>query len=146
MTYIHVYVQLSSLARAPSQGYRFQCRRSRSSPTSPARSPEGQVPAAGVQRSLRWFVELEGRPVSEPDGNGYYPLQWAALNNYPYVAQYIIDVNCFDLGGFLRWKIESICLVWWWWLFLGEAADVRLAGTVCVCDVNFRTWCWFALS
>ncbi|XP_020100365.1 probable protein S-acyltransferase 23 isoform X3 [Ananas comosus] len=58
--------------------------------------------AYGDFEKLRGFVEREGHSLSKPDGNGYYALQWAALNNYPDIAHYIIehggDVNAVDLG------------------------------------------------
>ncbi|KAJ8764781.1 hypothetical protein K2173_009182 [Erythroxylum novogranatense] len=47
--------------------------------------------AHGDFEKLRKFVEEDDASVSVPDGNGYYALQWAALNNFPDVAQYIID-------------------------------------------------------
>lgn len=49
--------------------------------------------AYGDLNSLKRFVEHNGSSVSLPDANGYYPLQWAALNNSLHVAQYIIEVN-----------------------------------------------------
>lgn len=49
--------------------------------------------AYGDLEKLRWFVEKEGHSVSKPDANGYYPLQWAALNNYTDIAYYIIEVS-----------------------------------------------------
>ncbi|KAM3292227.1 hypothetical protein ACQJBY_036234 [Aegilops geniculata] len=58
--------------------------------------------AYGDLERLRRFVELDGGGASlaVPDGNGYHALQWAALNNYPHVALYIIehggDVNAED--------------------------------------------------
>ncbi|RZC49177.1 hypothetical protein C5167_017602 [Papaver somniferum] len=56
--------------------------------------------AYGDLEKLRKFVGKDGCSVSTPDGNGYYPLQWAALNNIPEVTQYIIqhggDVNAVD--------------------------------------------------
>ncbi|KAJ1697037.1 hypothetical protein LUZ63_005549 [Rhynchospora breviuscula] len=59
--------------------------------------------AYGDFEKLREFVEKDGSSLSKPDGNGYYALQWAALNNFPGIAQYIIenggDVNSADLGG-----------------------------------------------
>lgn len=51
--------------------------------------------AYGDLPKLRKFVEEDGVSLSQPDGNGYYPLQWASLNNFADVAQYIIEV-CFD--------------------------------------------------
>lgn len=56
--------------------------------------------AYGDLDRLRKFVEEDGASVSDTDANGYYPLQWAALNNFPHVAQYIVerggDVNAAD--------------------------------------------------
>ncbi|XP_027368906.1 protein S-acyltransferase 24 isoform X2 [Abrus precatorius] len=56
--------------------------------------------AYGDLEKLQRLVEQEGCPVSEPDGLGYYALQWAALNNRTAAAQYIIehggDVNATD--------------------------------------------------
>ncbi|KZV17783.1 putative protein S-acyltransferase 23-like [Dorcoceras hygrometricum] len=40
---------------------------------------------------LRKFVENDRLSVSQPDANGYYPLQWAALNNFADIVQYIIE-------------------------------------------------------
>lgn len=48
--------------------------------------------AYGDFEKLRNFVENDGVSVSHPDGNGYYPLQWAALNNFADICQYIIEV------------------------------------------------------
>lgn len=48
--------------------------------------------AYGDYEKLRKFVENDGVSVSHPDGNGYYPLQWAALNNFGVICQYIIEV------------------------------------------------------
>ncbi|KAG1366705.1 putative protein S-acyltransferase 23 [Cocos nucifera] len=56
--------------------------------------------AYGDLEKLRSFVERYGQSVASPDGNGYYSLQWAALNNYADIAEYIIehggDVNAAD--------------------------------------------------
>ncbi|VVB17070.1 unnamed protein product [Arabis nemorensis] len=41
---------------------------------------------------LHRLVECEGCSVSEPDGLGYYALQWSALNNRTAVAHYIVEV------------------------------------------------------
>jgi palmitoyltransferase ZDHHC13/17 len=49
--------------------------------------------AYGDFEKLREFVEKGGSSLSKPDGNGYYALQWAALNNFPGIAQYIIEVS-----------------------------------------------------
>ncbi|XP_015892573.1 probable protein S-acyltransferase 23 isoform X2 [Ziziphus jujuba] len=65
--------------------------------------------AYGDFQKLRKFVEEDGASVSEPNVNGYYPLQWAALNNFPDITQYIIehggDVNAADgrLQTALHW-------------------------------------------
>lgn len=48
--------------------------------------------AYGDFSKLRKFVEEDGVSVLTPDGNGYYALQWASLNNFPDIAQYIIEV------------------------------------------------------
>ena len=40
-----------------------------------------------------------GASLAAPDGNGYHALQWAALNNYPHVALYIIEVRLILLAG-----------------------------------------------
>ncbi|XP_015879572.2 protein S-acyltransferase 24 [Ziziphus jujuba] len=59
--------------------------------------------AYGDLEKLHRLVESEGCSVSEPDGLGYYALQWAALNNRTAAAQYIIehggDVNATDHTG-----------------------------------------------
>ncbi|XP_010520556.1 PREDICTED: protein S-acyltransferase 24-like isoform X1 [Tarenaya hassleriana] len=59
--------------------------------------------AYGDLEKLHRLVECEGCSLSEPDGLGYYALQWAALNNRTAVAQYIIehggDVNATDHTG-----------------------------------------------
>ncbi|KAK6944434.1 Palmitoyltransferase, DHHC domain [Dillenia turbinata] len=59
--------------------------------------------AYGDMEKLQRLVESEGCSVSEPDGLGYFALQWAALNNRTAAAQYIIehggDVNAADHTG-----------------------------------------------
>ncbi|KAK8937072.1 S-acyltransferase TIP1 [Platanthera zijinensis] len=59
--------------------------------------------AYGDLEKLQRLVESEGCSVTEPDGGGYYALQWAALNNRTASAQYIIehggDVNALDNTG-----------------------------------------------
>ncbi|OIW18604.1 hypothetical protein TanjilG_13356 [Lupinus angustifolius] len=59
--------------------------------------------AYGDLEKLHRLVEQEGCTVTEPDGLGYYALQWAALNNRTAAAQYIIehggDVNAADHTG-----------------------------------------------
>lgn len=55
--------------------------------------------AYGDMEKLQRLVEFDGCSVSEPDGLGYYALQWAALNNRTAAAQYIIEVSvCFVYG------------------------------------------------
>ncbi|KAK4438041.1 putative protein S-acyltransferase 23 [Sesamum alatum] len=59
--------------------------------------------AYGDFDKLRKFVEHDGVSLSQSDGNGYYPLQWAALNNFADIVQYIIEhggeVNAKDHAG-----------------------------------------------
>ncbi|XVF68144.1 hypothetical protein PTKIN_Ptkin10aG0180100 [Pterospermum kingtungense] len=56
--------------------------------------------AYGDFDKLRKFVEEDGASLITPDVNGYYALQWAALNNFSDIAQYIIEhggnVNAID--------------------------------------------------
>ncbi|XWS62512.1 hypothetical protein CRYUN_Cryun06bG0017500 [Craigia yunnanensis] len=77
--------------------------------------------AYGNFDKLRKFVEEDGASLITPDGNGYYALQWAALNNFSDIAQYIIDhggnVNAID-------KNKQTALHW---------AAVR--GSIAVADV-----------
>ncbi|XP_071721698.1 probable protein S-acyltransferase 23 [Rutidosis leptorrhynchoides] len=47
--------------------------------------------AYGDLEKLKQFVELDGVSLSIPDANGYFALQWASLNNFPHVVQYIIE-------------------------------------------------------
>ena len=69
--------------------------------------------AYGDFEKLRKFVEEDGASLTNPDANGYYALQWAALNNFPDIAQYIIEV--FFPNGFLRkcWIINGIIFPKW---------------------------------
>ncbi|URD92010.1 DHHC palmitoyltransferase [Musa troglodytarum] len=59
--------------------------------------------AYGDLEKLQRLVDADGCSVSEPDGAGYYALQWAALNNRTAAALYIIehggDVNATDNTG-----------------------------------------------
>ncbi|XP_023511407.1 probable protein S-acyltransferase 23 [Cucurbita pepo subsp. pepo] len=65
--------------------------------------------AYGDFQKVRSFVEEHGASVLVPDSNGYYALQWAALNNFPDIVQYIIehgaDVNSCD-------KLQQTALHW----------------------------------
>lgn len=78
---------------------------SNNTPQTPTESPPAitdvfSASAYGDLNRLKRFVEHNGSSVSLPDANGYYALQWAALNNSLHVAQYIIehggDVNAAD--------------------------------------------------
>ncbi|XP_073004401.1 protein S-acyltransferase 24-like isoform X1 [Typha latifolia] len=59
--------------------------------------------AYGDVEKLQRLVEVEGCSLADPDGIGYYALQWAALNNRTAALQYIIenggDVNAADNTG-----------------------------------------------
>ncbi|XP_024631328.1 protein S-acyltransferase 24 [Medicago truncatula] len=72
--------------------------------------------AYGDLEKLRRLVEQEGCLVTEPDGLGYYVIQWAALNNHTAVAQYIIDhggdINATDRNGqtALHWSAVRGCI------------------------------------
>ncbi|XP_038888969.1 probable protein S-acyltransferase 23 isoform X1 [Benincasa hispida] len=65
--------------------------------------------AYGDFQKVRSFVEEHGASILVPDSNGYYALQWAALNNFPDIVQYIIehgaDVNSCD-------KLQQTALHW----------------------------------
>ncbi|KAK8962953.1 putative S-acyltransferase [Platanthera guangdongensis] len=88
--------------------------------------------AYGDLEKLRGFVEKDGHSLSNPDGNGYYVLQWAALNNYTDVAQYIIehggDVNAVD-------HTQQTALHW---------AAVR--GSIAVADLLLQGGAWMELA
>ncbi|GJW17375.1 probable protein S-acyltransferase 23 [Tanacetum coccineum] len=49
--------------------------------------------AYGDLAKLRSFVEKEGGSslLTQQDGNGFYPLQWAALNNFPDAVHYVLQ-------------------------------------------------------
>ncbi|XP_078436060.1 putative protein S-acyltransferase 23 isoform X2 [Wolffia australiana] len=47
--------------------------------------------AYGDLPKLRKFVEEDKASLANPDGNGYYALQWAALNNFADVVLYIVE-------------------------------------------------------
>ncbi|XP_010517465.1 PREDICTED: probable protein S-acyltransferase 23 isoform X2 [Camelina sativa] len=71
-----------------------------SPPESPTITDVFSASAYGDLHQLKRFVEQDGSSVSIPDPNGYYALQWAALNNSLHVARYIMehggDVNSAD--------------------------------------------------
>ncbi|RWR74047.1 S-acyltransferase 23 [Cinnamomum micranthum f. kanehirae] len=91
--------------------------------------------AYGSLPKLRKFVEVDGFPLSKPDGNGYYALQWAALNNYSDITQYIIErggeVNAID-------NSQQTALHWAAVRGSVAAADVLLqnGARIEVADVN----------
>lgn len=60
-------------------------------PNEPAIIDVYSASAYGDFDKLRKFVEVDGISVYQPDGNGYYALQWAALNNFADIVQYIIE-------------------------------------------------------
>ncbi|XP_016486204.1 putative protein S-acyltransferase 23 isoform X2 [Nicotiana tabacum] len=72
-------------------------------PNEPAIIDVYSAAAYGDFDKLRKFVEIDGVSVYQPDGNGYYALQWAALNNFVDIVQYIIEhggnVHAFDNAG-----------------------------------------------
>ncbi|XP_031382603.1 probable protein S-acyltransferase 23 isoform X1 [Punica granatum] len=47
--------------------------------------------AYGDLEKLRKFVEGDGASLSSPHENGYHAIQWAALNNFPEIVQYIVE-------------------------------------------------------
>lgn len=105
-----------------------------------AQDPPGEAAAAaavvdvfsasayGDLEQLRRFVEQGGASLSTPDAHGYYALQWAALNNFADVVQYIIEnggnVNATD-------NLKQTALHW---------AAVR--GSVAVADVLLQNGAW----
>lgn len=64
-------------------------------PNQPAVIDVYSASAYGDFDKLRKFVEVDGLSVYQPDGNGYFALQWAALNNFTDIVQYIIEVLLF---------------------------------------------------
>ncbi|GAB2268064.1 hypothetical protein Dimus_003039 [Dionaea muscipula] len=80
-----------------------------SSPTAVTITDVYAASAYGDFEKLRKFVEGEGTSLSIPDSNGYYAIQWAALNGFAAIVQYIIerggDVNAVDksLQTALHW-------------------------------------------
>lgn len=71
-------------------------------PNEPAIIDVYSAAAYGDFDKLRKFVEIDGVSVYQPDGNGYYALQWAALNNFVDIVQYIIEVLSFVFFFILR--------------------------------------------
>ncbi|KAI9125757.1 hypothetical protein K1719_003175 [Acacia pycnantha] len=70
--------------------------------------------AFGDLEKLHRLVEQEGCSVSEPDGLGYYALQWAALNNRTAAAQYIIERNKWEFFIFLVLEVLAMLIDHWW--------------------------------
>lgn len=68
--------------------------------------------AYGDLEKLQRLVESEGCSVSEPDGLGYYALQWAALNNRTAAAQYIIEVLFFCVSLFTLLLLQFQVIRW----------------------------------
>lgn len=79
--------------------------------------------AYGDFEKLRNFVENDGVSLSRPDGNGYYPLQWPALNNFTDIVQYIIEVICqynellfavklVDISSDSGWVLNYVLYFW----------------------------------
>ena len=75
--------------------------------------------AYGDFEKLRRFVEEDGASVAKPDANGYHAIQWAALNNFPDIAQYIVEVFVFifwfdccrflvEMLSYCEWKRYAI--------------------------------------
>lgn len=94
--------------------------------------------AYGDFDKLRKFVEVDGVSVYQPDGNGYYALQWAALNNFADIVQYIIEVLLFAFllneGRVFNCSFGSQV---WCFLFVvcvarGKCPRGRQFGTDCV--------------
>lgn len=73
--------------------------------------------AYGDFEKLRKFVEEDGASVSRPDGNGYFALQWAALNNFADIVQYIIDVKQFSSIALI---VQLLCV--WHFSYISNAA------------------------
>lgn len=48
--------------------------------------------AYGDYDKLTRFVQQDASSLTRPDHNGYYALQWAALNNFADIVQYILEV------------------------------------------------------
>lgn len=94
--------------------------------------------AYGDLEKLQRLVECEGCSVSEPDGLGYYALQWAALNNRTAAAQYIIEVcrkTWFLYMGFVFY-FELLAFSWCF-LSLCEFGLFDRVGSW-VCDMRLK--------
>lgn len=48
--------------------------------------------AYGDFDKLRQFIDQDPASVNQPDENGYFPLQWAALNNRVPESTYLLQV------------------------------------------------------
>lgn len=117
--------------------------------------------AYGDLEKLQGFVERDGQSVSLPDGNGYYALQWAALNNVPNIALYIIEVivsvtNLCLLPSFRFGLRNPSWLLWFeaWWrrkchwqqeadcFALGRSTWVYSSGRCVVAEWSSGWGCW----
>nr|GEY38313.1 probable protein S-acyltransferase 23 [Tanacetum cinerariifolium] len=88
--------------------------------------------AYGDLAKLHSFVEKEGALLTQQDGNGYYPLQWAALNNFPDAVHYVIQH-----GGDVH-AVDNVRQTALHWAASVAAADVLLqnGARVEAVDVN----------
>eukprot|EP01025_Chloroclados_australasicus_P055875 TRINITY_DN6862_c0_g1_i10.p1 TRINITY_DN6862_c0_g1~~TRINITY_DN6862_c0_g1_i10.p1 ORF type:complete len:578 (+),score=56.76 TRINITY_DN6862_c0_g1_i10:127-1860(+) len=50
--------------------------------------------AYGDIDKLRELVKEKPQTVNQPDEQGYYPMQWAALNNRVNICEYLIEMGC----------------------------------------------------
>ena len=96
--------------------------------------------AYGDLEKLQRLVECEGCSVSEPDGLGYYALQWAALNNRTAAARYIIEVCFSNLGVSLCGSFGKI----WFPFFLYSAHGISFLtdfGFLLYLPLDFEQLC-----
>ncbi|KAL2929860.1 Protein S-acyltransferase 24 [Bienertia sinuspersici] len=100
--------------------------------------------AYGDMEKLQRLVQRENCSVSEPDGLGYFALQWAALNNRTAAARYILEsskvgmeLDDYVFASGAAWKV-----LWRkreeWWQFITQCYIIRSSPP--------RTAIWFARS
>ncbi|MCO5560816.1 hypothetical protein L7F22_014436 [Adiantum nelumboides] len=65
--------------------------------------------AYGDLEKLQHLVEVQGFSVSQPDGAGYFPLQWTALNNRSAAAQYLLEAGGLLIFPSLLKKLSFSC-------------------------------------
>lgn len=70
------------------------------------------VATYGDVEALKRLVLEEGCSVSKPDGNGYYALQWAALNNHAAAVHFILEVRYHIFYLVICCLIYCIQLIW----------------------------------